>query len=170
MLTKTQVKVIMILLDDGGHAGWDIAKQLGEKKEESNLSPILKKLESMGIIYQGEPRKSRKQQKRSGDYKEFPYYLKMSLETIKNVIRELIETNLRETWFIFKIIAGSNYLASMREKFEDDIDIAIEDELRKSPIFSDDFYKSLLKGSVHFEEALPDPEKDEIRSWWYFNR
>ena len=36
MITKTQVKIILILLDNAGHAEWEIAELLG--KEDSNLN------------------------------------------------------------------------------------------------------------------------------------
>jgi DNA-binding MarR family transcriptional regulator len=62
MLTKSQVKVILILLDNEGHAEWELAKVLEMK--ESNLNPILKDLERMRIIYQGETRASGNQKQR----------------------------------------------------------------------------------------------------------
>ena len=42
MLTKDQVKIILILLDNAGHAEWEIAQMLG--KEDGNLNPLLKEL------------------------------------------------------------------------------------------------------------------------------
>jgi predicted transcriptional regulator len=70
MLTETQVKIILILLDNKGHAEWELASIL--EMEDSNLNPILKKLMSMGILCQGEARKSRKIRERKGDYRVFP--------------------------------------------------------------------------------------------------
>ena len=64
MLTKTQVKVILILLDNQGHAGWELAEYL--EIEDSNLNPILKNLEKMEIIYKENLRLSRKQHKNKG--------------------------------------------------------------------------------------------------------
>lgn len=90
MFTEKQVKVVLILLDDEGHAGWELAKYL--KIEDSNLNPILKTLEKTGVIFQGEARKSRKTQTRKGEYKEFPYYIPKNLDTIRTIIREVAES------------------------------------------------------------------------------
>ena len=73
MLTEPQFKVLMILFDDKGHAGWKLAKDLG--MEESNLNPYLKKLENRKFIVQGSPRKSTRPKRREGDYKEIPYFI-----------------------------------------------------------------------------------------------
>jgi len=64
MLTETQFKVLMMLLDDKGHAGWELAEALG--MEESNLNPLLKRLEERGFIFQGMPRKSDRPKKPKG--------------------------------------------------------------------------------------------------------
>lgn len=82
MLTITQIKVIIILLDNEGHAGWELAEFL--EKEESNLNRILKKLKEKGIICLGEARRSRRTLRREGDYREEPYYLSNNLERISN--------------------------------------------------------------------------------------
>ena len=58
MFSESQVKVILMLLDENGHAGWDLAEHIEVK--ESNLNPVLKKLEKMGIISNDEVRDSTK--------------------------------------------------------------------------------------------------------------
>ena len=45
MLNKTQVKIILILLDNKGHPEWELAEHLNIA--DSNLNPVLKKLEDM---------------------------------------------------------------------------------------------------------------------------
>jgi predicted transcriptional regulator len=166
MLTKSQVKVILLLLDNRGHAEWELAGRL--KMQASNLNPLLKELEDdLKIIYKGRSRLSKRPHIKNGDYREFPYYLNKNLETIKAIIKNLVEANLRESWFIFKIIGSSKYLESMRMKFKEDVDVVIEGELLKSPIFSDSDYLSLIQGRLHFLELAPDPEEDEIRYWYY---
>jgi hypothetical protein len=100
-----------MLLDDKGHAGWQLAEALGV--EESNLNPPLKRLEDRGFIFQGMPRKSDRPKKpknykksknvgnvmtipkREGDYKEFPYYIKKDLNTLASIIKEMVITNRR---------------------------------------------------------------------------
>ena len=66
MLTKTQVKIILILLDNKGHAGWELAEYLG--MEDSNLNPKLKELKKIGVIYKGESRLSKRKHKKNGNF------------------------------------------------------------------------------------------------------
>jgi predicted transcriptional regulator len=165
MLTKTQIKVILILLDNRGHAEWEIAEYLG--KEDSNLNPILKDLEKMGIIYRGESRLPKKQHKKEGDYREIPYYLGKNLDNLKKVIEEIIQSERRETWFIFRLIGNSKYLKSLRTRFKDNADIVIKDELQKSKIFSDDFYSKIMNQNERFCRPGPDPIENEIEYWYY---
>jgi predicted transcriptional regulator len=171
MLTKTQVKIILILLDNAGHAEWEIAELLG--REDSNLNRLLKELAKMKIIYRGKPRLSKREHKKKGDYNEIPYYLEKDLETIKYMIREIIQTNLLETWFIFKIIRESKYLEVLNRKFKAEVDAAIGYELQFHPsIFQDTFYKNLINhGQGLCLSARPlDPEKDEIQCWYYWEK
>lgn len=119
MLTETQYKVLMILLDDKGHPGWELAETLG--MEESNLNPLLKRLEKKNFIFQGPPRKSNRPKKseivkkREGDYKEFPYFLKKELNILGSIIKEMVVTNkCYDIGFPYRIIRASNYMRSMR--------------------------------------------------------
>lgn len=170
MLTKKQIKIIMVLLDNEGHANWNIAKLL--KTKPGSLSQVLDDLVEMGIIEKGSARLSERQHKKKGKYPEFPYYLKINIETIQLIIRKLLETNLKDTWFIFKIIGTSKYLRLLREKYSD-VDFAIEHELDRSSIFKDKFYDAFRAGNMILEEApvstsyqmKSDPEK-EIENWY----
>lgn len=130
MLTEKQFKVLMILFDNKGHAGWELAKDLGV--EESNLNPYLKKLEKKKFIFQGTPRKSNRPKKseeikkREGDYKEFPYYLTNDLKILDTIIREMAVTNrVFNTGFPFNIIKTSKYIKSMRHIFKEDLNICL---------------------------------------------
>ena len=149
MLTKTQVKVILVLLDDKGHAGRELTKCLKEKKDksESNINPILKKLDRMGIIYQGAPRISRNQQEeKKGEYKEFPYYLSKSLDAFKILIREIAETDRPyDTGYLLEIIDDSKYLKTMKEQFKENLNAIIKEELSKSDSpYSDPFFTNII--------------------------
>lgn len=136
MLTESQFKVLMMLLDDKGHAGWELAEALG--MEESNLNPPLKRLEDRGFIFQGMPRKSDRPKKpknykksknignvttipkREGDYKEFPYYIKKDLDILASVIKEMVITNRRyDIGFPYRIIRASNYMRAMGSIFHE---------------------------------------------------
>lgn len=161
-----QIKIILILLDDAGHAGWEIAKHL--KMGDSNLHPILKGLESKGIIFQGEARKSGKEQKRKGDYKEFPYYITKNIDTIIIIINEATKSKkIFDARFILGILKQSKYLKVMREKFKEDVDRAIVEELQKSyPPYADSFILDVLKPplkDVCF--CIASPKGLEL---WYF--
>jgi len=134
MLTETQFKVLMILFDDQGHAGWQLAEVLG--MEESNLNPLLKRLEKKNFIFQGPPRKSNRPkkpkgykksknvekvveiEKRAGDYKEFPYYINKNLKILSPLVKEMVVTNeSHDIGFPYRIIRASGYMKSMREIF-----------------------------------------------------
>lgn len=185
MLTERQVKVILILLDNEGHAGWELANIL--EMSNSNLNPILKKLKQIGIICQGDARKSTKERKKhkEGDYKEFPYYLSNNLDNIKIMIKELIQSGrILDTGFVLETIKKSRYIKTMRRKFGKDLTKTIADEVRESyppyansrfkiiqklvdrnklhaPFLEEDFEESMEK---HLERDLKMPSELEL---WY---
>ena len=132
MLTETQVKVILILLDDMGHSERNLAKHL--KMSDSNLSPILKKLMKVGIISRGEVRESTNGHKKEGKYMEFPYYLPKNLNALKTIIGEIAENKkIHGTGFILELIRESKYKKALIEKFKDEeVNKSILEELRKS--------------------------------------
>ena len=120
MLTEPQFKVLMILFDDKGHPGWQLAEDLD--MEESNLNPYLKKLEKRKFIIQGLPRISTKPKRRKGDYKEYPYYLNKDLGILGSIIKEMVLTNkVYDTGFPFRIIRASNYIKLMKSIFKEDL-------------------------------------------------
>ena len=167
MLTKTQVKVILILLDNQGHAGWELAEYL--EIEDSNLNPILKNLEKLEIIYKENLRLSRKQHKNKGYYSEIPYFLSKSLNGFRTLIREIAATSRPyDTGFLLEIIDNRKYLKTMKEQFKEEINTIINDELSKgdSP-FSDPFFVTIIKPELE-EELFCDLERDsveEIQAW-----
>ena len=150
MLTETQFKVLMILFDDKGYAGWQLAEKLGV--EESNLNPLLKKLQKKDFIFQGQPRKSNRpkkskkyresekpsitttsegQKKREGDYKELPYYIKKDLKILGSFIKEMVVTNESyDIGFPFRVIRASNYMRIMRDTFKDDFNMCLTNLFR----------------------------------------
>lgn len=145
MLTKAQVKVILILLDNKGHAGWELAEHLG--MEDSNLNPLLRDLEKRNIILKEGFRKSRRKHDNNGFYTEFPYYLAKSLNSFQIMIREIAESDRPyDTGFLLEIIDNSKYLKIMREQFKEDLHIIIKEELSKckSP-YSDPFFTNVIK-------------------------
>jgi hypothetical protein len=191
MLTEPQFKVLMILFDDKGHAGWELAKNLGVK--ESNLNPYLKILEERKFIFQGIQRKSTKPKKRLGDYKEIPYYLTRDPEVIETIIEEMILTNREyDIGFPFRIIKVSNYIksftidkfnigelmAKLSRKFHSGCEVmaeAIEPEVKKHVIVSDKPYKikilhfNTLSGKSSFirKRKVTKRLMNELELWWY---
>jgi predicted transcriptional regulator len=145
MLTKTQVKVILILLDNKGHAGWELAEHLG--MEDSNLNHILKDLEKNDIIYKGSYRLSKRDHENKGIYSEFPYYLSNSLDKFKVLIREIAESDRPyDTGFLLEIIDNSKYLKIMKEQFKEDLNKIINKELKNSDSpYSDPLFINVIE-------------------------
>ena len=166
MFTEKKLKVILILLDDEGHAEWDLAKHLGIR--DSNLNPILKELEKRGIIFQGQARKSGKEKSRNGDYKEFPYYLARKLDILKTLIKEIAEsTRFYETSFILFILKESKYICAMKEGFGDEVNKTIAEELGNSyPPFSDTFIKNVINPPLEKVYACRSSPKG-LELWYY---
>ena len=146
MLTKVQIKSILILLDNEGHAEWEIAQFLG--MEDSNLNPKLKKLKDQGIIYQGEARiSSNEKKKKEGDYKEFPYFLSNKLDGLKRMIEEIAKLKrVFEAFFILEIIENSRYIESMVKLFGEDVNKAVNLVLNEYyPAYSDEFFNNNVR-------------------------
>jgi predicted transcriptional regulator len=171
MLTKTQVKVILILLDCKGHAAWELAEYIG--MEDSNLNPILKDLEKRGIIYKGNLRSSRRQHDNKGIYGEIPYHLSQDLDDFKTLITELAETDRPyDTGFILEIIDNSKYLKIMKEQHKETINRIINDELSKSNSpFSDPFFVNIIMPELedelfcNLERKFERDPVSEIQAW-----
>lgn len=139
MITKKQERIILRLLDDEGHAEWDLAKHLG--MSDSNLNPLLKRLKEMGVIYRGEARRSGKTEssrsskiaKRNGEYNEFPYYLTRSLPALRTIIKEASEcTSGYDIGFFLQAFKNSNYIKNMLDAFGEGVFKSMEEEMLRS--------------------------------------
>jgi hypothetical protein len=150
----------MLLLDDKGHAGWELAEALG--MEDSNLSHLLKELKGLKFIFQGPPRKStrptgsnehkktenvkKSRKKRDGDYKEFPFYLNKDLSILESLIREMVVTNQSyDTGFPFRLIRTSNYFRSMNDLFKEDFNKCLANLQRKLHIGEICYERDLMR-------------------------
>jgi hypothetical protein len=167
-LTETQVKVILILLDNKGHASWELAEWL--KMKDSNLSPLLKDLRaSRKIIRKGRSRLSKREHIKKGEYREYPYYLTDDITGFK-VLIEMVAAAGRpyDTGFLFAIIRNSKYLNVMIEKFKDEIIDIMRTEfglVDKSPIYDDIFIQKIepeLETELFCELAPPSA----IQLWY----
>lgn len=188
MLTERQFKVLMILFDNKGHAGWQLAEDLD--MEESNLNPYLKKLEKRKFIVQGQPRKSMKPKKREGDYKEFPFYLNKDLDILGSIIEEMVVTNrVYDLGFPFRFIRTSNYIKSIKNLNEWDVNEFLGKLSRKLQIIEVKCCKiekeikryideDELRIVLHLNDSTvgSTPTKDkrvskkllkELEVWWY---
>jgi hypothetical protein len=156
MLTERQFKVLMILFDNEGHAGWQLAADL--HMTESNLNPYLKDLMKKEFIIQGTPRKSMKPKKREGDYKEFPYYLTKDLEILGTIIKEMvIADRLYDRGFPFRIIETSKYIRLMKSIFKEDLNRCLAGFKRRE-FYSREFYERCLPS-----ELEPELEENSAR-------
>jgi hypothetical protein len=131
------------------------------------LNPLLKRLERIGIIFQGEARKARKHHVKDGDYKEFPYYLKKSLDSLRIMIKEIAETRINEKWYIFEIFSKSNYLESMRTEFgRGNVDETIQDQLLESYDVPFPEIMEIIRPTKKYAMMAPVPEAEPIRYWY----
>jgi predicted transcriptional regulator len=156
-----------MLLDNKGHAEWEMADSLGV--EDSNLNPILKKLEEKKLICNGNIRLSQRQrEKNEGIYAEIPYNLSQDLDNFKALIREVSEANRPYDFgFLMEIIDNSKYLKLMKEQYKEKISAIVNEELSKcnSP-YSDPFFNKVIKPEL-VEELFCNLEqllKPEIRA------
>ena len=126
MLTEPQFKVLMILFDDKGHAGWELARDV--EKRDSYLNPFLMDLVRRRFIIKGEARKSTKQKRRQGNYGEDPFYLNKDLDILRSIITEMVITNRKyNSGFQFWDIKKSQYIKSMKKIYKDDLDKCLAD-------------------------------------------
>ena len=164
MLTEPQFKVLLILFDDKGHAGWQLAGDL--KMADSNLNPYLKELEKRKFIFQGPPRISVKPKKREGDFKDRPFYLNKDLEILGTIIKEMVVTNrLYDTGFPFRIIEASNYIRLMKNIFKEDLNKCLAGFKHREyfdEAFSSELESSLEKKLIMHRVECPEDELDEL--------
>lgn len=148
MVTKVQIKAILILLDNKGHAEWEIADIL--EMETSNLNPKLKKLQDQGIICQGKSRTSTKPKRKGGDYKEFPYYLSNNLDGLKRLIKEIASLKrVFEAFFVLEIIENSKYIKSMVQIFGEEVNKTVNLVLNEYyPAYSDMFFNKIVRPNL----------------------
>lgn len=130
-------------------------------------------MEDKNFIFQGPPRKSNrpkklkeyeesekvnkaiKIEKRKGDYKEFPYYIKKDLEILCSLIKEMVVTNKSyDIGFPFRIIKDSKYMISMRKTFKDDFDKCICNLFYKLDISSKSYSARLIETSAVLEDII----------------
>ena len=162
MLTKTQIKVILILMDDKGHPEWDIAETIN--MERSNLHKLLKELDSIGVIKQGEKRDTTRDRRRAvtpsikwistekrkkakqGKYQEVPYFLPKNLENLRIIIRELAKASrLFETFFILESFENSEYIKTMKVLYGEEVNEIVESEIHATyPPYSDPFFANII--------------------------
>jgi predicted transcriptional regulator len=148
MVTKTQERIILLLLDDEGHAEWELAERLGMK--DSNLNPMLRSLRGMGVIYRGESRRSGKKARRDGEYSESPYYLTRNLDALRTIIKEASEcTSGYDIGFFLQAFKNSNYIKNMLDDFGEDVfKSMVEEMLRSYPACSNLYIAHVIRQNI----------------------
>jgi predicted transcriptional regulator len=148
MLTKVQIKTILILMDNEGHAEVEIADILD--MERSNLNPKIKKLEKQGIIRACEERPSRKAKEKNKEYKEKPWFLSNNLDGLKHLIEEVAKLKrVFEAFFVLEIIENSRYIESMVKRFGEDVNKAVNLVLNEYyPAYSDLFFNNIIRPNL----------------------
>jgi hypothetical protein len=126
----------------------------------------------MKIIRKGQNRVSgNRWTRKPGDRIEYPYYLSNELNELKIMIREIVKTTKSyDAGFILGIIRESKYIASMQEKFKEDLKKNIMDELRNSyPPLTDPFFVKVIEPSIDVENlAIPymRPQPSIMERWY----
>lgn len=191
MFTKTQIKVILVLMDDVGYAERELARALD--MAESNLNPHLKALVKMGVIFKGELRDSEKEpslsdkepknreyvrMRKKGMYYRFPYFIKKDLYTLEIIIKEIQrkKPSIAEIMFLINAILKSKYGTEMRNKFSGDKIQSIVDgvifesgvKFRESPIYTDVAKHTRLYQRSDRQRCDPELswELNEIEMWY----
>ena len=146
--------MLLILLDEKGHAEWELAKNLEIK--DSNLNPILNKLQELNVIYQEIRPSSREKNaktKKEKKYKEFPYYIRKNLESLKTIIGEIKSTKSPkkiDPGFFIGILMTSNYAKKMEDEFGKDFYKTITQELVETYEFcKDNFFEKIVSSSFY---------------------
>lgn len=190
VFTKTQIKVILILMDDEGYAEREIAGALGAA--ESNLSPKLYDLVKRGVIFKGKGRTGDKEppisdkiperrykKMRTGRYSRSPYFLEKDLKALRTIIAEIQRkrSSICDSMFLINAILKSKYGQAMKKQFpKDKIKAIIDEELLESgknfiesPIYKDvaELSMNLIRNSPVPEELDESWELDEIEMWYH---
>ena len=90
--TKTELLILWKLLDGKGYSNKQIASSL--EKHDSNTIPIMKKLEELGVIYSGHPRKTSNFKSKRPNQKETPYYLTEDIETFNSLVMHCLSSKM----------------------------------------------------------------------------
>lgn len=93
--TDTQIDILMMLMDEKGHAQWEISERT--KIATSNLSDIIKQMRIHNIVCEGRPRKTTRPGSKRPNVKEIPLYINRDLDayrTICNNIHDKFDENI----------------------------------------------------------------------------
>lgn len=168
MFSKTQVKVLLILLDERGHPEWELAKILEMK--ESNLNPILNKLQDLDVIYQEMRKSSRKNDERTKEdrkYKEYPYYISKKLESLGTIIKEIKSTKSPkkiDPGFFIWVLSVSNYAKTMKNVFgkKSFINTIIDGLAETYDFYKDKIFEGLVSSTLDIDMISPDTNFEKL--------
>lgn len=90
-----QIEILMILSDEEGHPQWEISERTGIAT--SNLSPIIRELKEIDVVYEGEARPTTNPKSRHPNTKEYPLYINKEWEVYQAIVLSIhdeIEENI----------------------------------------------------------------------------
>lgn len=91
-----QIEILMILSDEEGHPQWEISERTGIAA--GNLSPIVRELKEINVVYEGEPRPTTNPKSSHPNTKEYPLYINKEREVYQAIIHSIhdeIEENIQ---------------------------------------------------------------------------
>lgn len=92
--TPFQIKIVMLLLDEKGHALWELNTLLGRtENKRGDLLEIIKKLQNKSIVLKGETRKTTNPKSSRPNMLEIPYYLNKDPAVFDSIMEKLIKDN-----------------------------------------------------------------------------
>ena len=154
------LRVIKVLLDDNGHANWEINKCLGRKTEEKgNLQKVLKPLYDGKCIYRDSSRNTTNRDSGHPTQQEIPYYIAKSDEAFRYITKmvEGLEKQSRESYW--EQVLNSNYTNNLINELGFGEVYSLVEVLLKDTDFNRMASRTLLKRPALAEEYIDKFQK-----------
>jgi hypothetical protein len=93
-LTSSQIRVIILLLDEKGHPLWELNKLLGrDETERGNLQKSIGKLQNNGLVFKDGSRKTTNLNSSRPNMQELPYYLSKDTDVFNTILKYLTKND-----------------------------------------------------------------------------
>jgi hypothetical protein len=187
-LTSLQFEILNILLDNHGHANWELAIILD--RDEGNLSKVLKSLLESNLICKGSRRDSTNSKTKGKRYSEDPYYIIKSLRVFSLMLGHIIEKSLEasietflSTNYINELIKKEDFLSIheiLKAKLDDEHirDLALSallnqpatiEAYKSIPKWVEDWLRGLDYGQMHINKTVRITDFDILRDCGIIN-